>query len=89
MSVTSDSKTGGFMYAKQKEKFISKSKVIARVAVLLGGLVAEEILFGVDNVTYGAASNIERATNFISQLYKENGLGDIPIRFTFNQIDIY
>ena len=80
-SVTSDAHNNGFMYYKIDWNYISKKEIINRVAVMLGGLVAEEIIFGKENATSGSSSDIEKATIFLSEMYKEHGLGDIPMTY--------
>ena len=41
---------------------VSREKLNADIAVAMGGRVAEELIFGHDKVTAGAASDIEQAT---------------------------
>jgi ATP-dependent Zn protease len=49
------------------------------LAMYLGGHVAEKIVFGDDNVTTGSSSDIEKATNFISRMIKESGMGNLLV----------
>ncbi len=81
-SVTSDADNNGFMYSKSKWDYITRDEILPRAAMLLGGHVAEELVFGKGNVTSGASSDISRATNMISNLLKSGGLGDIQMRYT-------
>ncbi|NND23151.1 MAG: hypothetical protein HKN86_00500 [Acidimicrobiia bacterium] len=75
-SVTSHADSEGFVFAKYQQKYISRKQLIPRVAVLLGGYAAEELVFGKANVTAGASSDIKKATSFISDMIKNEGLGN-------------
>lgn len=44
------------------ETSISKKQLLARLDVCMGGRVAEEIIFGQDNITTGASSDLQTAT---------------------------
>jgi cell division protease FtsH len=51
------------MQLPERDKLsMSYEQMISRLAVLMGGRVAEEIVFGKDKVTSGAGSDIEQAT---------------------------
>lgn len=86
-SITSDANNQGFVYTNFAWKYIARKELIPRVAMMLGGYVAEELVFGKEYLTTGASSDIEKATLFLSQMFKENGMGSTPILFglTTNQ----
>lgn len=44
------------------ETSISKKQLLARLDVCMGGRVAEELIFGQDNITTGASSDLQTAT---------------------------
>ena len=81
-SVTSDSDNLGFVFARNEKKYFSRSEMIPRTAFMLGGYMAEQVVFGKKNLTTGASSDIEKATEFLSKMLKEHGMGDIPIRYS-------
>ena len=75
-SVTSDAFSEGFVFAKCAWKYISRKELVPRVASYLGGYVAEELIFGSENVTAGASSDIDKATRLVSDMIKNHGLGN-------------
>ncbi len=85
-SVTSDADNLGFIYSKLAWDYVSRKELIPRVAMMLGGYVAEELVFGKEYLTTGASSDIEKATEFLSKMYKESGMGNLPIKFTIPDI---
>ncbi|MBQ9418875.1 MAG: cell division protein FtsH, partial [Synergistaceae bacterium] len=59
----------------EKDKFlITKSDLMNRIAILLSGRVCEEIVF--NDVTSGAANDLERATKIARQMVTELGMSE-------------
>lgn len=85
VSVTSDSEAMGFMFSKDKKAYISRKDLVPKTAMLLGGIVAEEIIFGEENLTSGGSQDIKMATEALMALYKDHGFGTIPISHSSNQ----
>lgn len=81
-SITTDADSQGFVYSSFAWKYISRKELIPRVAMMLGGYVAEELIFGKENLTSGASSDIEKATEFLSTMHKNNGMGQTPIKYS-------
>jgi cell division protease FtsH len=50
--------------------------MISRLAIMMGGRVAEEIKFGKENITSGAASDIEQATKLARAMVTRWGFSD-------------
>jgi hypothetical protein len=80
-SNTAQAGSGGFVYTKLKWKYISRKDIINRLALLLGGLAAEKVVFGEENITTGAEEDIEKATNFITTMLKQCGMGKLPAAY--------
>jgi cell division protease FtsH len=69
----------------------SKLELESRLAVLFGGRIAEELVFGADNVTTGAGNDIRQATEMARRMVTEFGFSDRlgPLRYSDNQEEIF
>ena len=67
---------GGYtMYLPDEDKmYMSKSEILNRVIVLLGGRVAEQLIM--DDISTGASSDIQRATDSIRQMVAKYGMSE-------------
>jgi cell division protease FtsH len=81
VSVSSDTDSAGFMFSKDQKRFISRAELLPQTAVMLGGMLAEELIFGKEHLTSGAASDLERATEQLMKLFKKSGFGSTPIAY--------
>lgn len=80
-SLTADSDVLGFTYANNASEIISRSLIIPKVATMLGGYVAEEVVFGKENLTAGAGGDVEAATSFLFGTFANSGMGETPISY--------
>ena len=55
----------------------SKAKILAKIASTLGGRAAEEIVFGIDEVTQGASQDIKQVTSLARQMVTKFGMSDL------------
>ncbi|HEX8233507.1 MAG TPA: ATP-dependent zinc metalloprotease FtsH [Caulobacteraceae bacterium] len=68
---------GMVMQLPESDKLsMSYEQMTSRLAILYGGRVAEEIIFGKDKVTSGAASDIEQATKLARAMVTRWGFSD-------------
>ncbi len=62
-----------------------RSYLEANLKVLMGGRLAEEIVFGVDRMTTGAGNDLERATELARKMVCEWGMSDLMGPLTFGK----
>jgi cell division protease FtsH len=55
----------------------TKAFILARLAVAHGGRVAEELVFGAENVTTGAAQDFAQATDLARRMVREFGMSEV------------
>jgi cell division protease FtsH len=68
---------GGYTLTLPEENLYSTKKQFRqRISVLLAGRAAEEIIFGEENITGGAANDIERATSLSLQILTSLGMNE-------------
>ncbi len=69
----------------------SKTKMLSRLIILMGGRVAEEIKFGKEAITSGASSDIAAATNLARSMVTEWGMSDKlgPVLYAENSGEIF
>ena len=77
---------GGYAVMLPKEdRFINtKPELLDKITGLLGGRVAEEIIFGKDHVSTGASNDFQRATAIANKMITEFGMSEKigPTQFT-------
>ncbi|HLS20485.1 MAG TPA: ATP-dependent zinc metalloprotease FtsH [Bacillota bacterium] len=76
---------GGYavMLPKEDRYIVTRPELLDRVTGLLGGRVAEEIIFGKNHVSTGASNDFQRATNIVDKMITEFGMSDKigPVQF--------
>lgn len=68
-----------------------KMELQARLATAFGGRIAEELVFGPDNVTNGAYGDIQQATSIARAMVMDFGMSEAlgPIRYRENQEEVF
>ena len=69
----------------------SRGELESRLAVMFGGRIAEELVFGPENVTTGAGNDIKQATEVARRMVTEFGFSDRlgPLRYSDNQEEVF
>jgi hypothetical protein len=87
VSVTSDPDSVGYVYCKDRKLLLTRDETIRKVAVHLGGIAAEELVFGKDLVTSGAGSDLSSATKIIMSALKHEGMGNNMICYAKSNVE--
>ncbi len=83
---------GMVMQLPERDKLsMSYEQMTSRLAIMMGGRVAEELIFGHDKVTSGAASDIEQATKLARMMVTRWGLSDAlgTVAYGENQEEVF
>ncbi|MBC33802.1 MAG: cell division protein FtsH, partial [Rickettsiales bacterium] len=69
----------------------TKTEMNAKLAMIFGGRVAEELIFGKENITSGASNDILQATQKARAMVVEWGMSDLlgPLRYSENEEDVF
>ena len=79
---------GVTMFLPEQDKYsVSRKQLDSQMASLFGGRVAEELIFGVENVTTGASNDIERATQIARNIVTRWGLTEALGPLTYAEDD--
>src|SRR5260370_2462023 len=80
------------MFLTEREKYSEwKEEIKGMMTSRLGGRVGEELIFGEDKVTTGAADDIRRATGLARRMVTEFGFSDKlgPLRYAENEEEVF
>jgi len=83
---------GMVMQLPERDRFsMSFEQMTSRLAILFGGRVAEELIFGKDKVTSGASSDISQATKLARAMVTKWGFSDRlgAIEYGENQEEVF
>ncbi len=83
---------GVTMSLPEKDRYgYKKSEITARLAMIFGGRVAEELIYGLDNITTGAGDDIRKATELARRMITEWGMSERlgPLRYSENEQEVF
>lgn len=83
---------GVTMFLPEQDKYsISRKQLDSQMASLFGGRVAEELVFGTENVTTGASNDIERATSIARNIVTRWGLTEAlgPLTYSEDEEEVF
>lgn len=79
---------GVTMFLPEEDKYShSKKSLEGKLDSLFGGRIAEELVFGNDEVTTGASNDIERATRLARNMVTKWGLSELMGPLAYNEED--
>ena len=64
---------------EEESALITRNQILARISGLLGGRVAEEVIFGQDEVTTGAGNDLEKVTYLARQMVTRFGMSELGL----------
>jgi cell division protease FtsH len=83
---------GVTMNLPERDKYgLTLTELTSKLAMMFGGRVAEEIIFGKENVTTGASSDIQQATATARRMVMEFGMSDKlgRVRYNHNEQEVF
>jgi cell division protease FtsH len=79
---------GVTMFLPEEDRYsLSKRRLNSQISSLFGGRIAEQLVFGADSVTTGAANDIERATEIARNMVTKWGLSERLGPLTYTEED--
>lgn len=84
-SKTANSANGGFMLSSvdDEENVDTIRNLKNKIAISLGGYVAEKIVFGEDDISNGASSDLKNVTLLASRMIRNWGMGKLTATSTY------
>mmetsp|Transcript_9407 Transcript_9407/g.14097 ORF Transcript_9407/g.14097 Transcript_9407/m.14097 type:complete len:681 (+) Transcript_9407:25-2067(+) len=76
-----------FQLPKGDQTSVSRKQLLAEIDVCMGGRAAEELIFGRDNVTTGASSDMRRATQIARAMVLKYGMSEKVGVLDFEQLE--
>ncbi len=83
---------GVTMFLPEEDRYShSKKHLESQISSLFGGRIAEELIYGKDNVTTGASNDIERATNLARSMVTKWGLSERlgPLAYSEDEGEVF
>jgi cell division protease FtsH len=83
---------GVTMSLPERDRYgMAKIELESKIAVMFGGRIAEELIFGPDNVTTGASNDIQQATNLARRMVTEWGMSEKlgPLKYSDNEEEVF
>jgi len=80
------------MFLPEEDRYsISKQRLMSQLSSLFGGRIAEEMVFGKDQVTTGASNDIERATEIARNMVTRWGLSERlgPLNYSEEEGEVF
>jgi len=86
-AVASDSSMEGFVFSRPKYKYFPKHELIKHAAMKLGGLMAEQLVFGEGHETMGSFADLHGMHKLLDTAFKNGGMGKNVYYYTNHSSD--
>lgn len=89
VTIISRGRAGGYVsrLPEYDKSYHTKAEILDNIVISMGGRVAEEIIFGTENITAGASSDIQAATYYAKNMITKWGMDeDIGAIFYANNL---
>lgn len=73
-SHSASTQAAGFVQAELDYNLLAQDEIIDRLAIFLAGQAAEELVFGREKRTSGSSADLRNATDFITDMLKNEGM---------------
>ena len=83
---------GVTMNLPERDRYsMRKREIEARLAMMFGGRIAEELIFGAEDVTTGASNDIQQATDLARRMVTEWGMSETlgRLRYSENEEQVF
>jgi len=83
---------GVTLFLPERDRYsMSKRQLESQISSLFGGRIAEEMIFGPEQVTTGASNDIERATDIARNMVTRFGLSDVmgPLAYAEDEGEVF
>ncbi len=78
----------GCVERRYSKRIMNKTRFQDELTILFGGLIAEELVFGKDNISFGAESDLRAATEFAKSAVNSSGMSGKLMVFSESSIFI-
>ena len=83
---------GVTMFLPEEDRYsLTREQLESQISSLFGGRIAEELIFGVENVTTGASNDIKRATEIARNMVTKWGLSEKlgPLSYSEDEQEVF
>ena len=87
ITVSPQNDSGGFCQTNMPDDIISRRNIRDRIISVLGGYIAEKLIFGEDNISIGSGTDLAKASFMANESIKQQGLGSSMVVINSNEFE--